>query len=235
MAKYYKISDSKSPNRQDSLFAFQRIYKSSYYARPFVTPGSKSELEKLVDTLGIKLDEEKIRKVYEEFHRLVEIELKSNRVTSAATYVFKTENSRRNVTLPSGLVQRGGSRIIYKPGSYLSRIFYRMNGPTDFTIFVGSGQGDINTLLEGGNVLRGGRGARFVSYSATIDQSLPNRQPYTVDKDRKVFMPYKGGARWVTLKAGRVVNPPTNRPVNTRAIWKIVTSNIKDGILKLTP
>ena len=235
MANYkVRIAGKGGISRQDSLFALQRIYGSSYYARPYIAEGSKSEFKEVLDALGLEIDENQVRKIDEQFYKKVKTQLAANRVTGAATYVFKNPNPEpaRYVWNAMGLPVRNAPRIVYKPGSYLGRIYYRMGQDNDFTIFIGSGQGDINSFLDGAPNLQGGRSQKFVTYSATIDQGFQNRRPYTVEKTRKVFMPYKDGARWVTLEAGRVINPPQNRPVNTLAIWREVVNELKTGLIK---
>lgn len=230
----YKIA-SGSARREDTLFAIQRIYGSSFYARPYVFPGQKSQLSEVAKVLGIEVNEEVIKSLYSDFRKSVRQRLDANRVTGRAKYVFKKDSDGR-ITLPNGFRTgkiKAGDKIEYIPGSYLRRIYYRMQDEGEFTIFIGSGGSDISALQEGMN-LAGAKSQRFVTYSATVDQALPNRKSYVVDKDRRVFMPYKsgeGGPRWVTLKAGTVVNPPENRPVNTLEIWNEVVDRYKDKIV----
>lgn len=235
----YKIAAG-SARREDTLFAISRIYGSSFYARPFVVPGGKSEFEQLADALGIEVNSEVVAKLYKEFRATVKQELAGNRVTGPASYKFKTDRpSGKRIFKPNGLPTnyiKSGDRITYKPGSYLNRIFYRMQSENEFTIFIGAGSQDISSLMEGEN-LKGGRTQRFVTYSAFLDVNLPNRQAFSFNKDTKIFMPYDsahGGPRWVTIKAGRKINPPSNRPVDTTRIWNNVIDRYKDEIVKVT-
>lgn len=225
---------SKSASRSDTLFAIQRIYGSAFYARPFIQEGTKAEFLQVMEELGYEVNETAVKSLFKTFKTKLARELEKNRVTDNATYVFKTENPKRRVTLPSGIIAIGNQakKIVYRKGSYISRVFYRMSPDRqgEFVIFMGSGSSDVKSVQEG-ETLSGGRFKRFVSYSTSVDQALPNRRPYTVQKTRRVFMPYKTGAKWVTLKEGTVVNPPQDRPVNSLQIWNETVALFRNKII----